>query len=776
MRKVHIPYNKRIKDFLPSYLLMILIPIATGIYIFLRMGSVINKQALDTNMTFIKQFSAVVDQNIREIEQFATFITTNKTVQRIGNMYSLNPRNVMNVTELTEQMLAYSISNENITDYFIYFPESNFIYSPRATYSIELFYEHRYFFNEGFEMFNQILNNYYTGNFLPMFLHQYSNNKNYLVYAKTFSGYKPGSIIANAFIIFDLSRLPAIFNSYPEVDIIDNYMIITKDGRLVYGRQDLIYNDEMISQIIKSDFNYIEYEGYIISKNMSGEEESWLYVVSTSTKELLKPMFEIRRDALILFIVLIICSIFLAYVLSVNSYQPINRFLSEVRPILDQFTVPLKGSKNSIKDDFRQIEVTLKKMADDNQTAAERIESMMPVVRNNLLLSILNGDMKVKETDDNAGKILQSYGVYFPYEYFTVVIIEKFEDNMYENLKGKSSFMFYATVSEFARRIIDSYGTCITVEIPSGTPSIILNTPTKFTESDIPEFVKRLVKDISCNQKLRTKAYTGSCYKGFPGMCRSFEEARIAYNYRNVIMYDDIICYQNIKQTNMPIIYSSDMQIRIENNIRTGNLTEALKILDNIYQTNFSNRTIAPETASCLLSSIYVSLMRCAESIDADIYKNSCEKSNLLLNGNIHECYSWLKDLCEIICNKVNMEKESKKAELKRKIELIIEEYITYSDLDQTFIAGKIGVTPSYFSCLFKEIFNTGMSEYISKKRCSLAAGYLKESDLTVEDIAKKIGLLNGITLNRIFKKYYGITPGQYRSLKTEYNINNRIS
>jgi len=68
MIKIHFPYNKRIKDFLPSYLLMILIPIAIGVYIFLRMESVINKQALDTNMTFIKQFSAVVDQNIREIE------------------------------------------------------------------------------------------------------------------------------------------------------------------------------------------------------------------------------------------------------------------------------------------------------------------------------------------------------------------------------------------------------------------------------------------------------------------------------------------------------------------------------------------------------------------------------------------------------------------------------------------------------------------------------------------------------------------------------------
>jgi len=767
MKKIHFPYNQRIKDFLPSYLLMILIPIVIGVYIFLRMEGVINKQVLDTNAAFIKQFSAVVDQNIREIEQLATFITTNKTVERIGSMYSLNPRNIMNVTELKEQMIAYSISNENITDYFIYFPGSNFIYSPHATYSIELFYKHRYFLDEGFEVFNQTLNNYYTGNFLPMFLHDYINNKNYLVYAKTFSKYKPGSIIANAFIIFDLSKLPAVFNSHSEVDRIGNYMIMTRGGRLIYGQHDFTYDDEMISQIINSNSSYIEYEGLLISKNESSEEESWFYTVSTSTSELLKPIFEIRRDALTLFIVSIIGSILLAYVLSINSYQPINDLLSEVKPILDQFIVPANGSKNNIKDDFKQIEITLKKMADDNQTAAERIKSMMPVVRNNLLLSILNGNMKIEKSND-VNKIFQSHGIYFQYEYFTVIIIEKFEDNMHENIKGKSGFMFYATVSELARKIIDSYGVCLCVEIPVGTPCIILNTPAKFTESDILEFAKKLIKDISSSQKLRTQAYIGSCYKGYSGMRQSFEEARISYNYRNVIVFDDIIYYQNIKQTNMPIIYSSDIQTRFENSIRAGNLNEALKILDNIYQTNFSDRTIAPEVASCLLSSIYVSLMRCAESIDAEVYKYSYEKSNLLLNGNIHECYLWLKDLCEIICNKVNMEKESKKAELKKKIELIIEENITYSNLDQTFIAGKIGVTPSYFSCLFKELFNTGMSEYISKRRCSLAAVYLKDSEMTVDAIAKKVGLLNGITLNRIFKKYYGITPGQYRDLNNK--------
>lgn len=648
-------------------------------------------------------------------------------VERIGSIYSLNPRNIMNVTELKEQLIAYSISNENITDYFIYFPGGNFIYSPHATYSVELFYEHRYFFEEGFETFNQILNAYYTGSFLQMFLHDYTSNKNYLVYAKTFSKYKPGSIIANAFIIFDLSKLPSIFNSYPEVNIIGNYMIITKDGRLIYGQPNSIYNNEMISQIIKSNSSYIEYNDFIISKNISGEEESWLNIVSTSTKELLKPIFDIREDSFILFIVLIVCSILLAYILSINSYQPIKNLLSEIKPILDQFVIPTMKSKANIKDEFKQIEITLKKMADDNQTATERIKSMMPVVRNNLLLSFLNGNMKTEKEDD-LDRIFLSHGIYFQYEYFTVIIVEKFEISMHENIKSKGGFMFYATVSEIARRIADAYGICMCIEIPVGTPCIILNTPKELRETEIIEFAKKLIQNISSNQKLRTQAYIGSCYKGFYGICQSFEEAKIALNYRNVIVYDDIIYYQNIKNTNMPIIYSTDVQVKFENNIRSGNLSEALKILDTIYQTNFSQRTIAPEIASCLMSSIYVSLMRCAESIDAEIYKYVCEKSELLTNGNIHDCYLSLKDICEVICNKINMQKESRKAELKRKIELIIEEYITSPNLDQTFIAGKIGITPSYFSCLFKELFNVGMSEYISKRRCSLAANYLKES------------------------------------------------
>ena len=90
MIKICFPYNKRIRDFFPSYLLMLLIPVIISTFIFLRMENTMRKQALETNTIFIKQFSAIVDQNIREIEQFATFIISNKTVNRICNIDILN--------------------------------------------------------------------------------------------------------------------------------------------------------------------------------------------------------------------------------------------------------------------------------------------------------------------------------------------------------------------------------------------------------------------------------------------------------------------------------------------------------------------------------------------------------------------------------------------------------------------------------------------------------------------------------------------------------------
>lgn len=53
--------------------------------------------------------------------------------------------------------------------------------------------------------------------------------------------------------------------------------------------------------------------------------------------------------------------------------------------------------------------------------------------------------------------------------------------------------------------------------------------------------------------------------------------------------------------------------------------------------------------------------------------------------------------------------------------------------------------------------------EYVNNLRIDLAKELLIKTDLPLKEISLKVGYTNTVTLNRVFKKIVGITPGKFR-------------
>ena len=74
----------------------------------------------------------------------------------------------------------------------------------------------------------------------------------------------------------------------------------------------------------------------------------------------------------------------------------------------------------------------------------------------------------------------------------------------------------------------------------------------------------------------------------------------------------------------------------------------------------------------------------------------------------------------------------------------------------------------SRFSHLFKEVTGTSAIQYLNDLRISKAAMYLNTTNLSVSDIALKIGFSDAAYFSRIYKKSLGISPSDYRKKKSE--------
>ena len=98
------------------------------------------------------------------------------------------------------------------------------------------------------------------------------------------------------------------------------------------------------------------------------------------------------------------------------------------------------------------------------------------------------------------------------------------------------------------------------------------------------------------------------------------------------------------------------------------------------------------------------------------------------------------------------------------KMRSYIREHATDPEITAKSVAEAFGLTGSYASSMFKKYTGEGILEYIHKERIREAKQLLKEG-CSVQEAAEKTGYLEARSLIRAFKKYEGITPGQYKTL-----------
>lgn len=77
--------------------------------------------------------------------------------------------------------------------------------------------------------------------------------------------------------------------------------------------------------------------------------------------------------------------------------------------------------------------------------------------------------------------------------------------------------------------------------------------------------------------------------------------------------------------------------------------------------------------------------------------------------------------------------------------------------------AGHVHLNPSYFSSMFKSSTGSSFKEYLNMIRIEESKRLLANTDYSIIDIAVAAGFEDRSYFSRVFKKYTGLTPQQYR-------------
>ncbi len=88
-------------------------------------------------------------------------------------------------------------------------------------------------------------------------------------------------------------------------------------------------------------------------------------------------------------------------------------------------------------------------------------------------------------------------------------------------------------------------------------------------------------------------------------------------------------------------------------------------------------------------------------------------------------------------------------------------------DVSRESVSAAVFLNPDYLNKLFKKEKGITVTDYIYQERMKLAANLLESSDLSIRDIAGRVGYSNFSYFSKMFSRYSGITPKAYRKQRS---------
>ena len=209
---------------------------------------------------------------------------------------------------------------------------------------------------------------------------------------------------------------------------------------------------------------------------------------------------------------------------------------------------------------------------------------------------------------------------------------------------------------------------------------------------------------------------------------------------------------------------------KLETAISGGNYDTAWKTIRETLESGFGRtaRTIMEDTffAHGLVSVVYDMLKTRVPEQDISIVAGSSLRENLLGQESYPDIYDTIEEIFSSLIRLQDSRRSNTPKWLQPLKEEIWKRYME-PDLSVSSLADLFGLNPPYMSHTFKKSEGIGILDYIHQLRLTEAKKLLSNG-CNVREAAERTGYINTQSLIRAFKRYEGITPGQYSSMKKE--------
>ena len=122
----------------------------------------------------------------------------------------------------------------------------------------------------------------------------------------------------------------------------------------------------------------------------------------------------------------------------------------------------------------------------------------------------------------------------------------------------------------------------------------------------------------------------------------------------------------------------------------------------------------------------------------------------------------WFREKTTVVCHGMSSVKEKESGSVVTKAKAFIAENFS-KEISLDDVSRYVDISPYYFSKLFKQEAGQNFIEYLTELRIRHAKTLLNNPGLSIKEICALSGYSDPNYFSRIFKKYEGVTPSEYR-------------
>ena len=211
--------------------------------------------------------------------------------------------------------------------------------------------------------------------------------------------------------------------------------------------------------------------------------------------------------------------------------------------------------------------------------------------------------------------------------------------------------------------------------------------------------------------------------------------------------------------------YPLELESRLVTKVQTGDLKEARKIMNELFAYLLLYEGHDMEKVKVRIVELCSVLSRAAIERGSDVNRvlemNEKLISSILLAKDETEISFKLYENMDIFTESLFFLSDKNNSMIREAVEYIASHYDQEITLAE--VAEQTHLNPSYLSTLFRQVTGQTFKEYLNRVRIQEAQRLLTHTDYPIMEISIACGFSDQSYFTKVFRKYTGLTPKQYR-------------